>query len=108
MSVLSGGRTLTARRHTMQRLTAPPALQLQGHPVPLYADLHGSLWAARFLLVGDAALELLQLAEAFLIAALQRTNHSSVHRLTSRLPTLDPLVILTGFSPPTSTSTTHT
>lgn len=92
----------------MQRLTAPPALQLQGHPVPLYADLHGSLWAARFLLVGDAALELLQLAEAFLIAALQRTNHSSVHRLTSRLPTLDPLVILTGFSPPTSTSTTHT
>lgn len=58
----------------------PPAGQqqeLQGHSVALYADLHGSLRPLHFLLLCKAPLVLLQQADGFLIAALQRTNHSS-------------------------------
>lgn len=54
--------------------------QLQGHSVSLYADLDSSLWAAHFPLLCKATLVLLQQADAFLIPALQRTNHSSAER----------------------------
>lgn len=74
----------------MQKDLLPPAGQqqeLQGHSVALYADLHGSLRAVDFLLLCKATLVLLQQAEAFLIAALQRTNHSSANDLTSCVQT---------------------
>lgn len=69
----------------MQDLLPPAGHQqeLQGHPVPLYADLDCPLWPFHFLLLSKATLVLLQQAEAFLIGVLQRTNHSTAHDLTS-------------------------
>lgn len=57
----------------MQDLLPPAGRQqeLQGHPVALYADLDGALRPFHFPLLGEAALVLLQPAEAFLTAALQ-------------------------------------
>ena len=71
--------------HTMQTDLLPPAgerQELQRHPVSLYADLHGSLRPPHFPLLSEAALVLLQQADGFLTAALQRTNHSSAPDLT--------------------------
>lgn len=69
----------------MQDLLPPtgPQQRLQGHLVSLYADLDGSLQPLHFLLLCKATLVLLQPGDAFLIHALQRTNHSSAHELTS-------------------------
>ncbi len=70
----------------MQKDLLPPTGQqqeLQGHSVSLYADLDSSLRALHFLQLSEAALVLLQQADAFLIAALQRTNHSSGNDLPS-------------------------
>lgn len=70
----------------MQKDLLPPTGQqqdLQGHSVSLYADLDGSLQPLHFLQLSKATLVLLQQADAFLIAALQRTNHSSANDLTS-------------------------
>lgn len=77
---------LDHHRHTMQKDLLPPTgeqQELQGHSVSLYADLDGSLRPLHFLHLSKAALVLLQQADAFLIAALQRTNHSSANDLTS-------------------------
>ncbi len=74
----------------MQKDLLPPTGQqqeLQGHPVSLYADLDSSLRAVHFPLLSKATLVLLQQADAFLIAALQRTNHSSANDLTSCVQT---------------------
>ena len=70
--------------HHAAGLTAPcrPAQELQGHSVPLDADLHRSLRTLHFHLLSEATLVLLQPAEAFLIA-LQRTNHSAANDRTS-------------------------
>lgn len=51
----------------------PPAgdvQELQGHPVPLYAELDGSLWPFQLLLLSKATLVLLQQAETFFMEAL--------------------------------------
>lgn len=77
-------------RHTMQKDLLPPAGQrkeLQRHSVALYADLHSPLRTVHLLLLSEATLVLLQQADAFLIAALQRTNHSSANDLTSCVQT---------------------
>lgn len=76
---------LDHHRHTMQDLLPPAGHQqeLQGHPVSLNADLDSSLQPFHFLLLSKATLVLLQQADAFLIDALQRTNHSSANNLTS-------------------------
>lgn len=69
----------------MQTDLLPPAgeqQELQWHPVPLYADLHGSLRPPQLPLLGEAPLVLLQQADGFLITALQRTNQSSAAHLT--------------------------
>lgn len=62
----------------MQDLLPPAGRQheLQGHLVSLHADLDGALWAFHFPLLSKTTLVLLQQADAFLIDALQRTNHS--------------------------------
>lgn len=62
----------------MQDLLPPAGRQheLQGHPVSLHADLDGALWPFHFPLLSKTTLVLLQQADAFLIGALQRTNHS--------------------------------
>lgn len=74
-----------APQHTMQDLLPPAGHQqgLQGHLVSLYADLDGSLQPFHFLLLCKATLVLFQPGDAFLIHALQRTNHSSACELTS-------------------------
>lgn len=57
----------------------PPAgrqQELQRHPVPLDADLHGALRPTHLPLLRKAPLVLLQQSDGLLTAALQRTNHS--------------------------------
>ena len=86
-SVFWGNRCSSHSRtgsHHAAGLTAPcrPAQALQGHSVPLDADLHRSLRTLHFHLLSEATLVLLQPAEAFLIA-LQRTNHSAANDCTS-------------------------
>lgn len=75
------------RSHHAEGLTAPhrSAAELQGHSVALYADLHRALRTVVFPLLGEAAFVLLQEADAFFIAALQRTNHSAASDITSSL-----------------------
>lgn len=72
----------------MQKDLLPPTGQqqkLQGHSVPLYADLDRPLRTVVFPLLGKAAFVFLQQADPFFIATLQRTNHSEANDITSSL-----------------------